>query len=338
MFEFILLFKLLMFHKLGIILDLSFKADSVNSSIDKIQSILEICSIFITLYDSENPGTQFVLLVLTDQILGQLTHLSGDIKHHNQGIWNLIFGNKKVLNNDLGFFFSERIAPFKSSLTKYEVFFISIGNLNFIGSNFFAIFLGKEEKFFSVISLGIKSFALQILIKITGGKYITLINKEKVNLSKVLLDNFKIKGCFHTTYSLSQSVPLRRLFLKKIFLNEKKTVSVRILKFCPNCKHEAFSGRERWCQYCNSFLLSEKTHNSNHELFRKNSIFTKKCDYLFNLFGPVLYEKKLKNMSCKNRVFNFFKHKMVGKTILTRSLEQKDDIIEYNEILFTENS
>lgn len=327
-----------MFHKLGIILDLNFKADSGNSSIEKIQGILEICSMLITLYDSENPGTQFIILVLTDQILGQLTHLSGDIKHHNQGIWNLIFGNKKVLNNDLGFFFNEKFITSKSSLTKYGVFFISIGNLNFISSNFFAIFLGKEEKFFSVISLGIKSFALQILIKITGGKYITLINKEKVNLSKVLLDNIKIKGCFQTTYSLSQSLPLRRLFLKKIFLNEKKIISIRMLKICPNCKNKFFPRGDQWCQYCNSFLMSEKTLSSDHEFFQNNFLFTKKRHYLFNIFGPVVYGKKLKNMSCKNRVFNFFKDKRVETNILARNLKKKDDIIEYTEVLFTESS
>ena len=96
-----------MFQRIGIILDLSLNNLRICFNIEKYQNILEICSILISLFNSENPTSQIILLITKDQKMGQLTHLSGDIRHHNQGIWYFIFGNKKVTNYDLGFFFAK---------------------------------------------------------------------------------------------------------------------------------------------------------------------------------------------------------------------------------------
>jgi hypothetical protein len=323
---------------MGVILDLTFKNNPPFQLIEKYQNILEICSSLINLYDSENPGTQIILIVSKNQQIGQLTHLTGNIKHHNQGIWCFIYGNRKIGDFDLGFFFSERVQVLKYKKTKYELFFITEGNLDFLGSNFFAVYMGKESRKFTIISPSIKSFALQILTKITGGKYVTLISKQKTVLSNILLMNFRRDFLSETTYLMKSSPLINRLILKKTISEKKdKIVVKKSIKFCPYCQKNCFFKKKEWCENCGIFLISQQ------HLFRNNNFVLKKSRSMghilhsFNLFGLVIFEKITNLSSRKSPTFNFFENNKVKIIEPTKKSINGCPFNDYNEILLGKN-
>lgn len=327
-----------MFTRMGVILDLAFKNNPPFQMIEKYQNILEICSNLINLYDSENPGTQIILIVSKNQKFGQLTHLTGNIKHHNQGIWCFIYGNRKIGDFDLGFFFSERVHVLKCKITKYELFFITEGNFDFLGSNFFAVYMGKESRKFTIISPGIKSFALQILTKITGGKYVTLINKQKIVLSNILLKNFRGNFLSETTYLLKSSPLINRLILKKtIFEKKNKIVVKRSIKFCPSCRKNCFFKKKDWCENCGIFLISQQHLFGNNNSVLKKSRSMEHFLYGFNLFGLLIFEKTTNLFSEKSQIFNFFGDKKVKITESSKKSINKSIDNNYNEILLGKN-
>jgi hypothetical protein len=319
---------------MGVILDLVFKNNSPIQLIEKCQNILEICSILINLYDSENPGTQIILIVSKNQQIGQLTHLTGNIKHHNQGIWCFIYGNRKIGDFDLGFFFSERVQVLKYKITKYELFFITEGNLDFLGSNFFAVYMGKESRKFTIISPAIKSFALQILTKITGGKYVTLISKQKIVLSNILLMNFQRIFLSETTYLLKSFPLIYRLILKKTISKTKDKIFVkRSIKFCPSCRKNCFFKKKDWCENCGIFLISQQHLFRNNNSVLKKSRFIQHSLHCFNLFGLLVFEKTTNLSSEKNQSFNFLRDKKIKFTDFAKKSINRGIDNNYNEIL-----
>lgn len=323
-----------MLTRMSVILDLTIENNPIFQLIEKYQTILEICSNLINLYYSENPGTQVIIIVSKNQHIGQLTHLTGNIQHHNQGIWCFIYGNRKIGDFDLGFFFNERIQVLKCEITKYELFFISEGNLNFLGSNFFAVFMGKETRKFTIISQGIKSFGLQILTKITGGKYINLINKQKRILANILLGNFGYNLPSETTYFQEFTFIVNRLILKKVFLGPTSKVFVKKLaKFCPLCRKSVSLKKINRCKNCGIFLTSQP------HLFHTNNCSLKglnlKKNFLqsFNLFGPIIFEKRFDLSLRQKQIFNFFKNKKINSNETSQNLTNKSINTIYNEIL-----
>ena len=323
-----------MLARMSVVLDLVFEDDPIFQLIENYQNILEICSNLINLYDSENPGTQVIIIVSKNQQIGQLTHLTGNIQHHNQGIWCFIYGNRKIGSFDLGFFFNERMQVLKCEITKYELFFISEGTLNFLGSNFFAVFMGKEIRKFTIISQGIKSFALEILTKITGGKHINLIHKQKKISANILLSNFEQFFPSETTYYQKFNLIVNRLILKKVFLPPVDTAFVKKLtKFCPLC-HKGISWEKTTrCENCGVFLIpqSHLFHYSNCSLKKLNL----RQDFLrgFNLFGPIIFEKKFNSSMRQNQIFNFFKNKKLNSNRTSEHFMKKATNTIYNEIL-----
>ena len=327
-----------MLTRMGVIMDLAIKNNPPFQLIEKYQYILDICSSLINLYDSENPGTQIILIVSKNQQIGQLTHLTGNIKHHNQGIWCFIHGNRKIGDFDLGFFFSERVQVLKYKITKYELFFITEGNLDFLGYNFFAVYMGKESRKFTIISPGIKSFALQILTKITGGKYVTLISKQKTVLSNILLKNFQRIFFPETTYLLKCSPLINRLILKKTISQKKDKIAVKkSIKFCSSCRKNCFFKKKDWCENCGIFLISQQHLFSNNNSVLKKLRSMEHFLHGFNLFGLLIFEKITNLSSRKNQTFNFFGNKKVKiiepfKKSINGSIDNN-----YNEILLAKN-
>lgn len=302
-----------MFQRLGIILDLSVQNYSLPLSIEKHQTILETCSILVALSNSENPTSQTSLLITVGQSIGQLTHLSGDVRHHNQGIWYLIFGDKKLSNFDLGFFFYERINIVNKKIS-YELFFISDGSFDFLDSNFFAVFMGKEKRQFSVISFGVKVFSLQIMTKVTGGQYLTLLEKKKIILSSFLVSNFKKYYSSNTANFLNFSFSFNRLVLKVLNLKTgKNIIRSKLINFCPNCKNIFFLKTENWCENCANFLLTGQHLAKNNWSFLIKRFLNKNCVVVFNLFIPVLKGKKVNIRLYKDDNFNFPKSKKIRK-------------------------
>jgi len=321
-----------MFQRMGIILDLPFKNNVISISIDNYQNILEICSTLIALYNSENPSSQIIILISRNFLIGQITHLTGDTRHLYQGIWYLIFGNKKIHGTDLGFFFTERINVVKREKTKYEIFFISEGSLDFLDSNFFAVFMGKEGRCFSVISLGMKFFAIQILTKITGGKYINLILKQKTTLSQILLKNFQHSGFFTSTYYLNSSFVSNRI----IFERWKKLTKITKIKFCPKCKNSIFSITQHWCENCGVFLLSGQYIFNNNIFILKEFRTTRNHLFIFNLFIPILNKERKKLRQNTNKIFNFFNFKKKSEANDTpKKTNRNKTLLDHQEILVT---
>ena len=323
-----------MLTRMSVILDLEIHNNAIFQLIEKYQNILEICSNLINLYDSENPGTQIIMIVSKNQHIGQLTHLTGNIQHHNQGIWCFIYGNRKIGDFDLGFFFNERVQVLKCEITKYELFFISEGNLNFLGSNFFAVFMGKETRRFTIISQGIKSFALQILTKITGGEYINLINRQKKNLTNILLRNFGHNFPSETTYFQKFTFIINRLILKKVFLQPTDRAFVKkLVRFCPLCRKSVSWEKINRCENCGVFLISQPHlfHKSNYSV--KNLNLQKSFLRGFNLFGPIIFEKSFSLFLRQKQIFNFFKNKKIDSNRIFRNSTDISINTIYNEIL-----
>jgi len=323
-----------MFHRMGIILDLPFKNNVTAISIENYQNILEVCSTLVALYNMENPNSQIIILISKNHLIGQLTHLSGDTRHHYQGIWHLIFGNKKISEIDLGFFFTERINIVKNERTKYEIFFISDGSLDFLDSNFFAVFMGKEERRFSVISLGMKYFAIQIMTKITGGRYINLINKQKKALSQIFLKDMQCYGIFISTYYLESSFASNRLIVKKT----QNLMKIKKIKICFNCKSDIFSKPQYWCENCGIFLISEQNICANTMIFFRECKLTKNLSFVFNLFIPILNKERKKFKHCANKIFKFFTINTTENIYrLSTKITVNDKSFEHQEILVTIN-
>jgi hypothetical protein len=325
-----------MFQRLGIILDIPAQNYSLTLSIEKHQTILETCSILIALFNSENPTSQTSLLLTTGQSIGQLTHLSGDIRHHNQGIWYLIFGNKKLSNFDLGFFFYERINMINKKI-KYELFFISDGSLDFLDSNFFAVFMGKEKRCFSVISFGLKSFSLQIMTKVTGGKYITLFEKQKIILSSLLVNNFKKRYSSDKANFLNFSFSFNRLVLGVLNLKPgPKIIRSKTVIFCPSCKNIIFFKSKNWCENCEDFILSgQHLVKSIGSSFIKRNL-NKNSIVGFNLFIPILKGKKVHLKLYNDNNFNFPKSNKSRKSEkIYKELDTKDLFNGHYEVLMT---
>lgn len=298
-----------MFQRIGVILDLSLNTLRICFNIEKHQNILEICSILISLFNSENPTSQIILLITKDQKMGQLTHLSGDIRHHNQGIWYFIFGNKKVTDYDLGFFFCERINVKKQKIN-YKLFFVSEGSMNFLDSNFFAVFMGKEKRSFSIISPGLKSFALQIITKITNGKYITLLNKKKSILSRVLIKSFQKFYFSEITHFLNLNLLKSRIVLSASnFKIGKRKIETKRIKFCPKCKNNIISCTKNRCGICGIFLTPIQQLFDNNNDFCKKISFNRNSMFVLNLFLPILHGGGMTMKGEKCKIFNFSKNK-----------------------------
>ena len=326
-----------MFHCLGIILDFSFIQNDNTRLFNGDQNMFEICSVFIKIYNHENPTSQMMILALNNQNLQQITHLSGDIKHHYQGLWYLLFQKKRHANYDQGFFFNERIDICGYKKAKYELLFISEGALGFLDSNFFSIFMGRKKRKFSVISLNIKAFALQILTKITGGKYITLFNKRIRILSAHILQNFKKPFFSGNIYSLIFSFSVNRFILRN--LQSKTTTRItngNIVKICQNCKNKDFWGPQIWCQNCGVYMIRAFDCSDIVKYSKKNNKFTSYYNFVFSLFGPILNKKGVSGNLFNKKIFNFFnlKNKINYKKI-TNGYNLNTISNNHNEILMT---
>ena len=318
-----------MVRRMGIILDLPVKNRKENTCLEKYQNILEICSLLIKLYLSENPTSQITLLLLKNRMMGQLTHFSGDIKHHNQGLWHLIFGNKKIDNLDLGFFFSERINLVNFESMIYDLYFISQGTLDFLDSNFFAVFMSKEMHQFTVISNNMKSFALQIITKITGGNYITLLNNKKTLISRIIMKNIQQNNYFLGATLMNFSFSFSRLIPKKTRSNGRN----KIIKLCPRCKSIIIINNNFWCERCGLFLLPQKN------FFRDTDIFNYKYrsniypSFYSGLFLFISNGQKTNSNFQGTEVFNFhINEKKNGQT----EFSIKNFLSEHNEVLVAE--
>ena len=318
-----------MVRRMGIILDLPVKNRKENTCLEKYQNILEICSLLIKLYLSENPTSQITLLLLKNRMMGQLTHFSGDIKHHNQGLWHLIFGNKKIDNLDLGFFFSERINLVNFESMIYDLYFISQGTLDFLDSNFFAVFMSKEMHQFTVISNNMKSFALQIITKITGGNYITLLDNNKTLISRIIMKNIQQNNYFFGATLLNFSFSFFRLIPKKT----RSSGRDKIIKLCPRCKSNIITNNNFWCEHCGLFLSPQKN------FFRDTNIFNYRYRpdiyplFYSGLFLFISNGQKINSNFQGTGAFNFHLNKKKnGQT----KFSIKNFLSEHNEILVSE--
>ena len=318
---------------MGIVLDFFLNTNTIAISEEKHQDILEICSLLIALYNHENPTSQITILVSKNQMINQLTHFSGDIYYQNQGLWYLIFGNKEISNSELGFFFSERINTTKFKNVIYDLFFISKGTLNFLDSNFFSVFMGKEHRRFSVISLNTKFFALQIMAKITGGKYITLINTQKKLISHAFLKKFK-NTFFKTAHFINLSFSNSRLVLggsgSRI---KKKPIWIKTIKYCPKCKNKIFLTKNHWCEKCGIFIITRQDLYNGKFFFYEKSLLEIAYNYVFNLFMPIL-NGRLKNFKSKRKkIFNFNDKKKEKKQMIHKSSNHSGMFYGHHEIL-----
>lgn len=238
--------------KIGLIMD------SMKNKSDKIISnefdtdILKITSSLIYEILQFDFTIQIAVLAFVEDSVIQVSHLSGNIRHHYQGIRRCLKKQKKtknLLNEGLTMF--RRLFFENKKNEKINVFFI---NSNFYhDGDFHKILAGliKDEIIFHGISICQNSFVVELLAKMSGG--VNLVYKEKKfnglisNVKQILLR----KSVFNTSI-LRHSFANRKILEIKNNVRKKKQWTYN--EFCINCKLEKKLYTTEACKTCGNGL------------------------------------------------------------------------------------
>lgn len=279
-------------NKIAIIVD-SLQNDKKKLFSNEIErSILKICASITHEILKIDSFVQITVIAFIEDSVMQISHLSGNILHHYQGIRRCL--RKKTKNKNLvteSIDIARRLFFENKKKEKCGIFFIN--NNFFHNNNFHQILAGilKDNIAFHGISLGNNSFILATLCRVSGG--INFISHQKnmqqiiINIKKILSNNQIFTG------NIFRPCILRKKFFLFIKFSIFKKNFLEILKeFCPQCKYTNGFMNKEFCFNCGFNFHSIK--------FNKNKFFKKKalkreCLFFYNKFSVFFSKLVWKN-------------------------------------------
>mmetsp|Transcript_33195 Transcript_33195/g.79121 ORF Transcript_33195/g.79121 Transcript_33195/m.79121 type:complete len:327 (+) Transcript_33195:30-1010(+) len=273
-----------------LIVDLSEDNPIGFSKLDLDDKISIICSLIIGAFLNKNPGNQLSILAARGGLVEQITHFSGNKKHHFQGVRRLI-GIKKKNGIDLEICFSLAIRLLRSLGVKgyRQIFFLHKGRIcNSFFHNVCADLLKNNIRLL-VVSFQAKIFFLELLTRITSGEYFLPILYSKKEIFSFIKEITKEKKLDPKSGLIRLGAIQAKIFPDFYFLTTKKNLYLKNIKlYCPKCKLVLKKPKKERCDVCGIFF-------SNQYLEKKTDLF------FLNFFG---FEKMLsKNFSIFSLVY-----------------------------------
>ncbi|AFP65630.1 hypothetical protein CMESO_485 (nucleomorph) [Chroomonas mesostigmatica CCMP1168] len=288
-----------------IIVNLSFDELYDNIAFDLNQNIFKLVSKLIHYFLYSNPSYQLAIILVKNNSIEQISHLSGNKKHHNQGLYRI---KKK---QDLGenslktaFFLAKKLLSFNKKKSEQEIIIFMGGS--YVSSVFhsFGSFFVKNKIKFSVIMFYEKTFLFETLVKITGGFYIVL-KKDS---------NFDLISCMRLNMFRKTQIPKKvyfaignfrsKFFFKFSSLNNFKILYGNLKTYCARCN---FRNKKIINNVCSNCLIL----NSLSLIVLKNK---KKKKFSFHFLN--FLEKKFSLFSILSIKKKTFLYKITQKSFL----------------------
>jgi len=269
------------------------------------RNILKICAAITHEILKTDSFVQINILAFIEDSVMQISHLSGNILHHYQGIRRCL--KKRTKNKNLVTESIDMVRRIFFENRKKDgcgIFFIN--NNFFHNNNFHQILAGliKDNITFHGISLGNTSFILETLCRVTGGVNFVFYLK---NMKQIIIN---IKNILSNNQIFTGNIFKHSIFGKKFFFFLKISISKLnlleiLIEFCPQCKFTNGFVNKEFCFNCGFNFHSIKFNKS--KIFKKNLL---KGDF------PVFYN-----------IFSFFFSKLIWKN----RLDSKKFILILNE-------
>ena len=287
--------------KIAIILDsIDFeKKYLLTNEIDNL--ILKICSHLIHEILKNDILAQVTILCLLEDSVRQISHLSGNINHHFQGIKR--FFRKKTKKKDLfkdSLSFVRRLFFENKKAEICSIFFIS--NNPYQNNDFHNILAGvlKDDIIFNNISLNYNSFAMETLCKISKGtNFVSFANNFKIIISNI---KKKFEGLISLKKGIHKIFFSETRFYYDFMKKNKKTILKNLKTACPICKtiNEFLTGK--FCYACGYDFKHTDFNNKNMLIDIKNTKIKTFYFYHYSIFYMKLELKNSKlNFIRKNK-------------------------------------
>lgn len=279
--------RLIYMNKIAIIVD-SLQNDNKKLFFNEIErNILKICAAITHVILKIDSFIQINIIALLEDSVMQISHLSGNILHHYQGIRRCL--RKRTKNKNLvieSIDIVRRIFFENRRKNGCGIFFIN--NNFFHNNNFHQILAGliKNNITFYGISLGNTTFILKTLCRVTGGVNFVSYQKNMkqiiINIKKILSNNQKFIGNIFKPCIFGKKF----FFFLKISISEINFLEI-LIEFCPQCKYTNGFVYKEFCFNCGFNFHSIKINKSN--FFKKKPL---KGDLLvFYNFFSVFFSK-----------------------------------------------
>ncbi|ABW97993.1 hypothetical protein HAN_1g156 (nucleomorph) [Hemiselmis andersenii] len=218
--------------------------------------ILFCCSLMNYCILNIHPTSQTSIISLKNGLLEQVSHFSGNIYHHNQGLFRLQ-KKKPPGNSDLkeAFFLAKKIFGKEQMTQEKEIVFFSAENPNF-SFHFTGGFLIKNEIKFSAILFNQKIFIIETLTKLTKGfcKYIDSDNFKDSLFS--CYSNKTQRKNNNKLFPFETSEFHLRFFFNTFCFKEKISFKYKLFSCCSNCGYSNKKKITFCCPKC--FFFEEK--------------------------------------------------------------------------------
>jgi hypothetical protein len=297
--------------------------------------ILSICSIYIHLLINKNIFVHISIIFLNDGFIHQLSHLSGNKFHQYQGLCRIKPKNSHIKNNlKSAFLLAIKLLNKNSNKSDNEIILFNYGiqNLSFFNTVIGKMFKNKIK--LSSILFNERNYFLETLTKITGGDFILINLKNKINLNSFLKFN-TIKKIQHLYFSF---LTFKSFQTKFFFIIEKKEIKknliIRLKTICSHCNFFLKSDFFYFCPNClifgghNQFFIEKNKEKNKFLLYE--TVFDKK----FSIFSIFLIEKKFLQVK-KNSLNNF---NSIGLNILFDFLFYPLFIFNKKKVVFSRNN
>lgn len=274
------------------------------------QRIISFASLLNISYQNLYPNSQVALISIKNGLLKQISHFSGDRRHHNQGFFRLPsenFPGKFDLKD--AFIFAKKLIGKLDLDLEPEIIFFSNQNTDFPFNYLCGIFLKENFKFSSIL-FGERSFCYEILAKMTNGfcLYVDYIFKNSI---KFILKKENLKKKKNTT-SLFVNPCATQFFFFLVGFGNSFSAKNNLKFFCKNCGSIEADKKKVVCDSC--FNLYEDRFFVPLKLVLKDlqGLNMKKTETSFSLFSKILLENKF--LSIELRTKNFLKKMFVLKS------------------------
>mmetsp|Transcript_14020 Transcript_14020/g.27853 ORF Transcript_14020/g.27853 Transcript_14020/m.27853 type:complete len:328 (-) Transcript_14020:1242-2225(-) len=286
------------------------------SKLDLDFKISFICSLIIGWVLNFNPKNQLSILVIRGGSVEQITHLSGNKKHHFQGLRRLMNLEKKNgINLEISFSLAVRLlGPIGKKEVK-KLIFLNSGKIDNFFSHGFCANIIKRGIVFSTISFQHKIFILELLTKLTKGEYILSTAYSKKEIFSLMKSNLSTSNEFSPAF-LGKFGPIKAEIFPAFFphVKKKKTFLKKIKRYCPKCHCLLKNFEEERCTVCGIFFMKEE------------------CDKILDFFGS----ENLKSQKKNKEFFSIFSCQFSKKNYLQHGFKQisKKRAIDFLKISF----
>mmetsp|Transcript_9638 Transcript_9638/g.19306 ORF Transcript_9638/g.19306 Transcript_9638/m.19306 type:complete len:319 (+) Transcript_9638:1304-2260(+) len=305
-----------MIYNLILLIDFSNFSPIGFSGLDLDNKILLTSSLILELFLRSNTKCQISLIIARGGKVEQVTHLSGNISHHNQGLRRMInFEKRNGIDLKASFLLMIRLLSTNTPVNCNKIIFLTKGFFENSYFHFICATLLKNHIVFSVFSFGTKIFILDLLTKITGGNYILLNNCTKSEIFSLIQPSLKkipknLIGDlirFGATRLQFFSILYHSFMKGNFFLNKLKI-------FCPQCKSSLKNLRQIRCLICGIFLQNFYLPNLLPVFGLKFFERQKKITRYYSMFSSIFWEKNTPKIKSKQKIekncFAFFERKI----------------------------